>query len=110
VDTRRHLVFQASVWPTVVVDPHSLFNCTSCLLSVIEGRAESELLLEDSIQSLRVGVLIAVIFLSHAHRKVSALEDLHILMAAVLTTAVRMVNWISVRRKILKSPIERNEV
>ena len=110
MDTRRHLVVEASVGPTVVVDPDSLVNRATSLLSAIESPAESEFLLEDSVQSFGVCVFIAVILFSHAHRKVSGLEDLHILMAAVLTAAIRMVNWISVRREILEGPIQRDEV
>ena len=110
MDTRWHLVVQASVGSTVVVDPDSLINCAVCLLSGIEGPAEAELLLEDSVESFRVCVFIAVILLSHAYRKVSALEDFHILMAAVLTAAIRVVNWILVCREILEGSIQCDEV
>ena len=96
--------------PAVVVDPNGLVNCAPRLLSGIEGPADSEFLFEDSVESFGMCVFIAVILLSHAHWKVSTLKDLHILMAAVLTAAIRMVNWISVRREILEGSIQGNEI
>ena len=110
MDTRRHLVVQASMGPTIVVDPNSLVDCAPCMFSSIEGPAESEFLFENSVQTFGVSVFIAVVLLGHAHWKVSALENLHILMAAILTAAIRMVNWISIRREFLEGPVECDEV
>ena len=110
MDMRRCLVVQASVGSTVVVDPNSLVDCSPGLVSGIEGPAESEFLLEDSIESFGVSVFVAVVFFSHAHWKISTLENFYVLMAAVLAAAVRMVNWISVCREILDGPIQCDEV
>lgn len=84
----------------VVVQPDRLVDGSSGVLTGSEGRTEGVLLLEDSVESFGVGVLVTVVFLGHADREVPFLEGLDVLVGAVLASAIGVVDRVAVIREV----------
>ena len=98
-------VLQTHVGPAVVVHAHSLGDRATCLLNVPECHVQSVLLLENPIDPFSRRVFIAVVVLGHAHWKTARDQAVYVLMAAVLTTPVRVMDRIAVRRQCRESVV-----
>ena len=97
------------MWTAIVVKPDRFVDSTSGLFPGEEGPSEAVLLFQNAIQSLGDRVFCAVVDLAHAHREMTLLEASHVLVAAILTPTVRVVNRVFVVRQIIESVVQRFE-
>ena len=94
----------------MVVDPHSLVSCSTCVISGSECRAQSVFLLEDAVKSFCVSVFVAVVLFGHAYWKVAVSEGFDEVVTAVLASTIRVVDRISVVGQVCEGSIECYEV
>jgi hypothetical protein len=106
----RHVIIEASVRTPMVVDPDRLVDSLASMEAVAEMATEAVLLFEDAVQSFSVSVFVAVVFFSHAHREIAIIEDVDVVVRAVLAAAIGMVNGKSIVRKLIEGTTEGNEV
>ena len=97
------------MWSAIVVEPDRFVDSTSRLFPGEERPSEAVFLFQNSIQSLGNRVFCTVVDLSHAHREMTLLQLSHVLVAAVLTPTIRVVNRVLVVWQIIESFVQRLE-
>ena len=80
VHISRHVIVEAAVRAAVVVDPDGLVDGAACLQTSTEVTAEAVFLFEDAVQSFRVSVFVAVVFLCHADGEVTQVQDFDVVV------------------------------
>ena len=93
----------------MVVEPHGLLERRLGLRFRLEGAIHFVLLLQNAVDPLGQGVLVAVHHLGHADRQATGLQPVDILVATVLTAPIRMVDGQLARRQVPQRLVQRLE-
>lgn len=110
VNIGRHLVVETAMRASVVVDPDRLVDGTTCLQAAAELATQGVLLFEDAVQSFGVSVLVTVVFLGHADRQTSVVQDLDIVVRAVLAASIGVVDGIPILWQLSQGLAEGSEI
>lgn len=94
------------MWSPIVVEPNRFVYSTSGLLPVEESSSEAVLLFQNPVQSLCNRIFSTVVYLRHAHWKMTFLQAPDVLVAAILASTIRVMNRVFVVWQIFDSLVQ----
>ena len=103
----RFLHIQPDMRAFVVIKPHSLMHSFVRLLFTFKRHIQRVLLFENTIEPFSKSVLSTMIFLGHTNPKSVASQAIHVRMAAVLATTVRVMDRLTALRKASERLVKR---